>query len=516
MKKRKLTLLLTALSLSGMLLAGCNFQGPNAAINSQAGTYEKQQLFQLYAAAGGTMSYDEWLKSVKGADGYSLLADRRNPTDADGKNGDVFVNIETWDVFLKVGGKWESVGNIKGAQGEKGEKGDKGDKGDTGATGPQGPQGPQGEPGQNGQDGAPGQNGQDGAPGQDGVGIKEVKKTGNDGYCDIYTIFLTNDTSYDFKVPNRAVSMEVENTRLDDDDNPYPYYIGTNPSLGIDVIVEFADGSEEVLDDDAYVVTGFDLSAVGDKELKVQFGPLSETLAFSVANISDEIYAAMLLDDDTLVDKVPGMSQGVYDYSYSAYYSALYIVQEDGIEYEDARLQYRADLLAAGYTSMGVDSWGDENFKSPNGELKLNVWNSYGAVRVDIYNIKPEPTPEGATVTSVLFDIYSELGSQYTTEEAFVAAKVSEPEEGVFYFYIGINYGSLSEVPGYTDMLTNNYIPKYLLPDGESYAVDVDGDNKADGMVQNFVTSDGRISVQMFVNVSSGIVWADFYASYVA
>ena len=117
MKKRSLSLMITALSLSGMLLAGCNFQGPNAEINSQAGTYEKQQLFQLYAAAGGTMSYDEWLESVRGADGTSLLADRRNPTDADGKNGDVFVNIETWDLFLKVGGSWSPVGNIKGAQG---------------------------------------------------------------------------------------------------------------------------------------------------------------------------------------------------------------------------------------------------------------------------------------------------------------------------------------------------------------------------------------------------------------
>ena len=138
MKKRSLSLMITALSLSGMLLAGCNIQGPNAAINSRAGTYEKQQLYQLYAAAGGTMSYDEWLNSVKGADGASLLADRRNPTDADGKNGDVFINIETWDVFLKVGGSWSPAGNIKGAQGEKGEKGDKGDKGDKGEKGDKG------------------------------------------------------------------------------------------------------------------------------------------------------------------------------------------------------------------------------------------------------------------------------------------------------------------------------------------------------------------------------------------
>ena len=144
--------MITALSLSGLLLAGCNIQGPNAAINSRAGTYEKQQLYQLYAAAGGTMSYDEWLNSVKGADGASLLADRRNPTDADGKNGDVFINIETWDVFLKVGGSWSPAGNIKGAQGEKGEKGDTGAQGEQGPAGPQGPAGADGKDGKDGAD----------------------------------------------------------------------------------------------------------------------------------------------------------------------------------------------------------------------------------------------------------------------------------------------------------------------------------------------------------------------------
>ena len=299
MKKRSLSLMITALSLSGMLLAGCNIQGPNAAINSRAGTYEKQQLYQLYAAAGGTMSYDEWLNSVKGADGASLLADRRNPTDADGKNGDVFINIETWDLFLKVGGSWSPAGNIKGAQGEKGDKGDKA-------------QGVQGE------------------KGEQGVGIKEIKKTGNDGYCDIYTIFLTDDSEYEFKVPNRAVSMEVEDTRLDNDDNPYPYFANTSASLGVEVTVEFADGSEEVLDKEAYVVTDFDLSAVGNGEAKITFGPLSETLAYQVADISEYIYADLLLDDDTLVDKVPGLSSGVEDYQYEG--GQLFVIFEEDLE----------------------------------------------------------------------------------------------------------------------------------------------------------------------------------------
>lgn len=171
---KKTSKMFVGLALAGMLLTGCNFQGPNAAINSQAGTYEKQQIYQLYKAAGGTMSYDEWLESVKGADGASLLADTRNPSDADGKNGDVFVNISTWDLFIKVGGAWQPAGNIKGAQGEKGEKGDIGPQGPQGEQGPQGPAGKDGADGKDGKDGADGKDGKDGLDGQAG-------KDGKDG-----------------------------------------------------------------------------------------------------------------------------------------------------------------------------------------------------------------------------------------------------------------------------------------------------------------------------------------------
>ena len=329
---------------------------------------------------------------------------------------------------------------------------------------------------------------------------------------DTYTITLTDGTEYTFKVPNAPVAIEIENNRVDYDDNdvPYalPYYVGASTPLNIDVTAVFADGSE--LEVDSFTVEDFSTAAEGANTATIKFGALEETLDYAVINISDEI--AYYLAQEGLTDVVPGMSQGVSDYSYSPANNSLYIIQEDGIEYEDARLQYRADLLAAGYTSMGVDSYGDENFKSPNGELKLNVWKSYGMVRVDIYNIKPDPTPAGATVTSVLFDIYSELGSQYTTEEAFVEAKVTQPQEGVYYFYMGLNYGSLSDVPGWVETMTNYYMPKYLVADGEAYAVDLNGDQSADGMIQEFLTSDGTIKVQMLINVSSGIVWADFYA----
>ena len=180
---KKTSKMFVGLALAGMLLTGCNFQGPNASLNSQAGTYEKQQIYQLYKAAGGTMSYDEWLNSVRGADGASLLADTKNPSDSDGKNGDVFVNISTWDIFLKVGGAWQPAGNIKGAQGEKGDRGEIGPQGPQGEQGPQGPAGKDGADGKDGKDGADGKDGKDGADGKDGLDGKDGKdgKDGADG-----------------------------------------------------------------------------------------------------------------------------------------------------------------------------------------------------------------------------------------------------------------------------------------------------------------------------------------------
>ena len=174
---KKTSKMFVALALAGMLMTGCNFNGPNASINSRAGTYEKQQIWQMYKAAGGEMSYDEWLDSIKGVDGTSFLADTRDPSDADGKNGDVFVNISTWDLFIKVGGAWQPAGNIKGA------KGDQGERGEVGPQGPQGEQGPAGKDGADGKDGKDGKDGLDGAPGKDGIDGKDGKdgKDGADG-----------------------------------------------------------------------------------------------------------------------------------------------------------------------------------------------------------------------------------------------------------------------------------------------------------------------------------------------
>ena len=68
----------------------------------------------------------------KGADGHSITSGPGAPNNANGKDGDLYVDINTGDLYKKDNGTWKPNGTIKGA---------KGDKGDTGPAGPAGKDG---------------------------------------------------------------------------------------------------------------------------------------------------------------------------------------------------------------------------------------------------------------------------------------------------------------------------------------------------------------------------------------
>jgi uncharacterized repeat protein (TIGR02543 family) len=84
---------------------------------------ERYAIYVKAQAAGFTGTYQEWLDSIKGADGTSLLNGATNPTSSQGKNGDTYINTSTWDVYVKSGGNWTKVGNILGTKGADGEDG---------------------------------------------------------------------------------------------------------------------------------------------------------------------------------------------------------------------------------------------------------------------------------------------------------------------------------------------------------------------------------------------------------
>ena len=88
--------------------------------SAAAPTGEAYQIYRLYVAEGGDMTYEEWLASIKGADGASLLGGESDPDATMGKNGDTYVNTSSWDVFVKSGGAWIKVGNIMGPKGQDG------------------------------------------------------------------------------------------------------------------------------------------------------------------------------------------------------------------------------------------------------------------------------------------------------------------------------------------------------------------------------------------------------------
>ncbi|WP_444118083.1 hypothetical protein [Alistipes putredinis] len=133
---------------------------------------------------------------AKGADG------------AAGKDGVTFTPSMSDDGDLSWtndGGKANrQTVNLKGPKGDTGARGPAGADGAKGDAGPEGPRGPQGEQGPQGKTGPQGETGPQGATGNGISGI--ALKSGNHapGTSDVYTITLTDGTTFDFEVYNGA------------------------------------------------------------------------------------------------------------------------------------------------------------------------------------------------------------------------------------------------------------------------------------------------------------------------
>lgn len=73
-----------------------------------------------------------YVKIIDGGGSMRFLFGSTDPTQADGQPGDIFLNVNTGDIFENQNGSWVKQGNLKGPQGEQG---------------PEGPQGPAGADG---------------------------------------------------------------------------------------------------------------------------------------------------------------------------------------------------------------------------------------------------------------------------------------------------------------------------------------------------------------------------------
>ena len=453
---RKASKMFVGLALAGMLMTACNFPN-NSQANSDAGVYEQQQIYQLYVNEGGTKNYEEWLESVRGADGASFLAGAQDPAATDGKNGDVYVNTATWDFFLKISGAWNKLGNLKGAQGEQGPQGEKGDKGDKGDQGEKGDKGDQGEKGEKGDKGDQGEKGEKGDPGwdgekgekgdkgdqgekgekgdkgdagEDGVSILDVRRTGIDGNKDIYTIYFSNGQTSTFVV-NNAVPSELNKIEFEEAADFYEelgidFEIPTYDTIDIDPAVVVNAGEDSIMYE-IYNTTREEMDAFTAKFVDAGWELLSYSTSYGDATIADPNSLARIevenwlgfSSDDVevtfyaanpypaeeiaadltalgITDALPAYTGDAWDFSWSD--MALLAYVGDGNE-ADGVAAYEADLLTANFTKVNTDSYGRSTYQSPNAQFTVMPWDGslswfYGGyVIVQLKSLMPAPFP---------------------------------------------------------------------------------------------------------------------------
>lgn len=211
---------------------------------------QKRAIYQLAVSSGYQGTYEEWLESIRGANGATILFGTADPGNTLGNNGDTYLNTSTWDIFVKYPTGWTKIGNIMGPKGEPGEPGEDGvsivsitlsstsglvdtyeilySDGNksyfTVTNGADGSKGIDGQPGKDGHtpvitissdgywvvDGektstlAKGPKGDQGDPGKDGVSITSIAKTGTNGNVDTYTITYSDGNTSTFTVTNGA------------------------------------------------------------------------------------------------------------------------------------------------------------------------------------------------------------------------------------------------------------------------------------------------------------------------
>ncbi len=133
MKKRKIFHLISALLLSAAIAVGacaCSFDlfNPNPPQGETPQDAEIREIYDLYvencAESGETaLTYEAWLSSIKGEKGEQgekgetgngWLYGSGAPAPSLGRNGDLYLDYASWEVYIKDNGTWTDRGSIKG------------------------------------------------------------------------------------------------------------------------------------------------------------------------------------------------------------------------------------------------------------------------------------------------------------------------------------------------------------------------------------------------------------------
>ncbi len=122
-----------------------------------------------------------------GKDGTSFRTGEGVPSDELGIDGDTYLDVSTFDLYVKSDGKWTKNSNIKGSDGVV----------------------PTIEIGKNGNWFINGQDSGVKAEGKDGRSIVSIEKTSSENNIDTYTITYSDETKSTFTVVNSAQEEEV-------------------------------------------------------------------------------------------------------------------------------------------------------------------------------------------------------------------------------------------------------------------------------------------------------------------
>lgn len=139
---------------------------------------QKKAIYQLAVQSGYQGTYEEWLESIRGTNGATILFGLSDPTVSQGNSGDAYLNTTSWDVFVKLGNVWNKVGNIMGPRGEQG------------------------------------------LPGQDGVSVVSITLSASSGLVDTYEILYSNGNKSYFTVKNGEDGQSIQGEKGEDGHTP--------------------------------------------------------------------------------------------------------------------------------------------------------------------------------------------------------------------------------------------------------------------------------------------------------
>ncbi|GEM_PF-3766674 len=94
------------------LLSACNTKKGNKHSKKTGG----EEVYDLYCSDGGTLSYDDWITVLnRGSKSKLLNVDSGTewPSSSKGSVGDVYIDVNNWDFYVKLDTGWSLMGNIR-------------------------------------------------------------------------------------------------------------------------------------------------------------------------------------------------------------------------------------------------------------------------------------------------------------------------------------------------------------------------------------------------------------------